>query len=315
MTNNLYNRRRFIKNVVLGGIALSLPNYLFSEEIVENSESLKKLAILHTNDVHSQIESISKNDSKYPDMGGFAERSAMIKSIRAANSNVLLFDAGDIFQGTPYFNMFKGELEIKLMNEMKYDAGTIGNHEFDYGVENLKNQILKANFPFINSNYDVSSSILNNCISTHKIIIKDNIKIGVFGLGVEMAGLVDNKNFDQILYKSPLEVSNKMINLLKYDEKCDLVVCLSHLGYENKNNLVSDVILAKETTGIDLIIGGHSHTILKEGTVINNKNNNETIIVQTGSKGGNLGCVELYIDREKTGKNRKKSIIKNLNNQ
>lgn len=306
------NRRTFIKQSFLGGVSLLGAAALnpLSAAILKKNHT--KITILHTNDVHSHIEPFPSNDPKYPNMGGAAKRAALIDKIRTEEKNVLLLDAGDIFQGTPYFNMYGGELEFKLMSLMKYDAATIGNHDFDNGIEGLNKMLPHANFPFVNANYDFTNTILNGKIAPYKIIEKDKVKIGIFGVGVELAGLVDKKLYAETHYNNPIIAANKTAEHLKYNEKCHLIICLSHLGYAYKRNKVSDNILAKETKNIDLIIGGHTHTFLEEPTKVKNKANKVTLINQVGWAGLYLGRIDFYInplDKAFTSINDKISVI------
>ncbi len=279
------NRRKFIKNSSLGIIGLSMaPNILFSKD--RNTE----LTILHTNDTHSHIFPV--NNGKYKGFGGMAQRAQLIKDIRKENRNVLLLDAGDIFQGTPYFNFFGGEVEYKLMSRMKYDAVTLGNHDFDNGIEGLNKQLKHASFDLINSNYDFNNTLLKNKIKKYRVFVKDNIRIGVFGLGIELEGLVPEKLYDGIVYKDPIRNANYYSSLLKDKEKCNLVVCLSHLGLKYDTNKISDIEIAKKTKNIDVIIGGHTHTFLEKPILIKNKINKDVLINQVGWAGINLGRID-----------------------
>ena len=288
------NRRKFIKNSSLGIIGLSMvPNILFSKD--RNTE----LTILHTNDTHSHIFPV--NNGKYKGFGGMAQRAQLIKDIRKDNRNVLLLDAGDIFQGTPYFNFFGGEIEYKLMSRMKYDAVTLGNHDFDNGIEGLNKQLKHASFDFINSNYDFNNTVLKNKIKKYRVFVKDNIRIGVFGLGIELEGLVPEKLYDGIVYKDPIRNANYYSSLLKDKEKCNLVVCLSHLGLKYDTNKISDIEIAKKTKNIDVIIGGHTHTFLEKPILIKNKVNKDVLINQVGWAGINLGRID-FIFRQNSVK-------------
>lgn len=301
------DRREFIKGI-FGGIALaglsSLPIDLFAKE------DMTKLTILHTNDVHSRIDPFPANDPKYPNMGGVARRAALIKKIRGEEKNVLLLDAGDIFQGTPYFNLYGGELEFKLMSEMGYDASTLGNHDFDNGIDGLVKQMPNMNFPFLNANYSFNDTLLENKVNEYKIFRKGNLKIGVFGIGIELRGLVDPKLSGNILYNDPLVNANRISTLLKNEEKCDLVICLSHLGYKYNDKKVSDSVLAKESSNIDLVIGGHTHTFLDEPTLIINKEGKEVLIAQVGWAGIKLGRIDYYFDSKKRKKDLMLSTVK-----
>ncbi len=301
------DRREFIKGI-FGGIALaglsSLPLDLFAKE------DMTRLTILHTNDVHSRIDPFPPNDPKYPNMGGVARRAALIKKIRSTEKNVLLLDAGDIFQGTPYFNLYGGELEFKLMSEMGYDASTLGNHDFDNGIDGLVKQMPNMNFPFLNANYSFNDTLLENKVNEYKIFRRGNLQIGVFGIGIELRGLVDPKLTGNILYNDPLVNANRISTLLKNEEKCDLVICLSHLGYKYNDKKVSDSVLAKESSNIDLIIGGHTHTFLDEPTLIINKDGKEVLIAQVGWAGIKLGRIDYYFDSKKRKKDLMLSTVK-----
>lgn len=289
--------------MALAGLS-SLPLELFARA------EMTKLTILHTNDVHSRIDPFPANDPKYPNMGGVARRAALIKKIRATEKNVLLLDAGDIFQGTPYFNLYGGELEFKLMSEMGYDASTLGNHDFDNGIDGLVKQMPNMNFPFLNSNYSFKDTLLENKIQEYKIFRKGDLKIGVFGIGIELRGLVDPKLSGNILCNDPLVNANRISTLLKNEEKCDLVICLSHLGYKYNDKKVSDSVLAKESSHIDLIIGGHTHTFLDEPTQVVNKEGKEVLIAQVGWAGIKLGRIDYYFDSKKRKKDLMLSTVK-----
>ena len=288
-------RRRFIKNSIYG----SLGGSLILNSLSCEKKNFKKITILHTNDVHSHIEPFSKDHSKFPNMGGFERRSTLINNIRLKNPNTLLLDAGDVFQGTPYFNFYGGELEFKLMSMLKYDAMTIGNHDFDNGIDGLNSQLPKASFDIISSNYDFSNTILENKIKRTKTYILDEVKIGVFGLGIELKGLVSDDLYKETKYLDPVEISNDITDYLKNEEKCDLIICLSHLGFKYKKNKISDFILAQKTKDIDLIIGGHTHTFMDKPTITKNKIGNDVIINQVGCFGVYLGKIDFYLDTNK----------------
>ncbi|CAH8294868.1 5'-nucleotidase [Mariniflexile fucanivorans] len=257
-----------------------------------------KITILHTNDVHSHIDAFGPEDGRNANKGGVARRAHLIESIRNENPNTLLLDAGDIFQGTPYFNYYGGELEFKLMSKLKYDVATIGNHDFDNGINGLYAQLPHAEFEFISANYDFSNTIMDTHVKPYKIFIKDGIKIGVFGLGIELDGLVDPAMSKETKYLDPIEITQDMTQLLKTNEKCDLVICLSHLGYGYKTNpnKISDLKLAALTKDIDLIIGGHTHTFLPKPTVVKNIEGKNMLVNQVGCYGLNLGKIDFYFD-------------------
>ncbi|RTY95098.1 bifunctional UDP-sugar hydrolase/5'-nucleotidase [Flavobacterium sp. GT3R68] len=300
-------RRDFIQKTAAGsafvGLGLSLTSF--------ESEDVKHLTILHTNDVHSYIDPFPPTHPKNPNMGGVARRAALIESIRKENPNVLLLDAGDIFQGTPYFNYYGGELEFKLMSMMQYDASTIGNHDFDNGVEGLYAQLPHAKFDFISANYDFKNTVMDGHVKPYKIFHKNGIKVGVFGLGVELAGLVDKKNYKETIYNNPVEASQDMVRILKQEQKCDLVICLSHMGYQYKDdaNKISDIKLAALTKDIDLIIGGHTHTFLDKPTVMKNSEGKDVLVNQVGCYGINLGRIDFYLDKSNGQSSAGKSIV------
>jgi 5'-nucleotidase len=292
-------RRNFIQQtaattamVTLGG--LGLQSFTTSRT--------KKITILHTNDVHSHIVPFGPNDGRNANKGGVARRASLIESIRTENPNTLLLDAGDIFQGTPYFNYYGGELEFKLMSMLKYDAATIGNHDFDNGIDGLYAQLPHAKFDFVSANYDFSNTIMDTHVKPYKIFKKDGIKIGVFGLGIELDGLVGKNHYKETKYLNPIEIAQDMSRILKIEKQCDLVICLSHLGYNYRNDpeIVSDIKLAKATKDIDLIIGGHTHTFLRKPTIEKNIEGKNVLINQVGCYGLYLGKIDFYFDSDKS---------------
>ena len=291
-------RRHFIQQASAGAAFVTVGS--FGLQSFSLTPKTKKITILHTNDVHSHIDPFGPEDGRNANKGGVSRRASLIESIRIENPNTLLLDAGDIFQGTPYFNYYGGELEFKLMSMLKYDAATIGNHDFDNGIEGLFAQLPHAQFEFISSNYDFSNTVMSTHVKPYKIFKKDGVKIGVFGLGIELNGLVDPKLFKETKYLDPVEVSQEMTKILKEDEKCDLIICLSHLGYyyRNNENKISDLTLASQTKHIDLIIGGHTHTFLKKPTVVKNIEGKNMLVNQVGCYGLNLGKIDFYFDSD-----------------
>ena len=270
----------------------------------------KHITILHTNDTHSQIEPFDPNHHKFANKGGVARRASLIQKVRNENPNTLLLDAGDIFQGTPYFNYFGGEIEFKLMSLLKYDAATIGNHDFDNSIEGFHHQLPNASFDFVCANYDFKNTILNTLVKPYKIFFKDGIKIGVFGLGIELQNLVSPELFKETTYLDPIEITKDITRELKENENCDLIICLSHLGYHYKNTQkVSDLKLAAATKDIDLIIGGHTHTFLPKPTLVKNVNNETVIVNQVGAYGVNLGRIDFYFDNQSNKEISNKTII------
>lgn len=256
----------------------------------------EQLTILHTNDVHSHIEPFPEDDKKYPGLGGAEYRAALIKNIRNQKDNVLVLDAGDIFQGTPYFNFFHGDLEIDLMNKMGYDAATIGNHDFDGGIDMLARQVSRSDFPFVNCNYDFSGTPVAGKVHKSIVLKKRKLKIGITGCGVELNGLVPDKLFGSTKYLDPVKCIQEQVDILKHKEKCHLIICLSHLGYRYDNAKVSDTVLAQQTTNIDLIIGGHTHTFMEEPVKETNKAGKTVLINQVGWAGVQLGQLEYYFE-------------------
>lgn len=301
-------RRDFIQKTVAGSALLTVGGLSLSSF---NTLNKKHITILHTNDVHSHIDPFPPTDAKNPNMGGVSRRASLIESIRRENPNVLLLDAGDIFQGTPYFNYYGGELEFKLMSMMKYDLATMGNHDFDNGIDGFYSQLHNAKFDFVSANYDFKNTVLDGIVKPYKIFIKDGIKIGVFGLGVELDGLVDKKNYKETVYNDPVSVSQEMTRILKTQEKCDLIICLSHIGYAYKNDpdKISDLKLAAATRDIDLIIGGHTHTFLDKPTIVKNLDGIDTLVNQVGCYGINLGRIDFYFDTDKSKIHNGRTIV------
>lgn len=289
-------RRRFLHQFSAAGALMSTGS--FPLDALAKPEFLH-LVILHTNDVHSRIEPYPMDGSRLQGLGGAARRAALIDTVRAEQEHVLLFDSGDIFQGTPYFNMFGGELEFKLMSEMGYDAATIGNHDFDGGMDGLLKQLPHATFPFIISNYDFSDTILNGHTVTYQIYQRGDVKVGVFGLGIELDGLVPATMYGNTQYVDPIPVANKTAALLRHNEKCDFVICLSHLGYRYQERKVSDLVLAESSTDIDLILGGHTHTFMDHPELIENAANRPVLINQVGWAGVRLGRIDMTFERNR----------------
>jgi len=286
-------RRTFIKQGSLVTIGLSTGLNASAFYIPKTST----LTILHTNDVHSRIEAFPQDGSKYAGLGGAAKRAKLISKIRAEKNNVLLVDCGDIFQGTPYFNFFGGEIEFKLMSEMKYDAATIGNHDFDGGIDGLKAQMQHASFELINANYDFSDTIMHDQVIPYRVFQKGDVKIGVTGVGIELEGLVPQTLYKETIYSDPIKAANKQAAFLKQEAGCHYVICLSHLGYKYRGDKVSDHDLAAGSKNIDLILGGHTHTFLKEPTMIANQAGKMVHINQVGWAGIMLGQMEVQFEK------------------
>ncbi|EZH71822.1 5'-nucleotidase [Aquimarina atlantica] len=301
----MQNRRRFIQQIVSATAFASLGGGSLVSCVKPTS---KKITVLHTNDVHSQIDPLPNNHYKYPGLGGFARRASVIEKVRKENPNTILLDAGDIFQGTPYFNYYGGEIEFKLMSKLNYDLATIGNHDFDNGINGLLNQLPNATFDFVSANYGFKNTVLDGIVEPYKILIREGIKIGVFGLGVKLEGLVNKSLYKETQYIDPIEVAQDITRELKEEQQCDLVICLSHIGYDYKNaqDVVSDLHLAKKTKDIDLIIGGHTHTLLPKPVIVDNIVGEKVLINQCGKSGVYMGQIDFYFDtnRNKTAKGR-----------
>ncbi|MDZ4846218.1 MAG: metallophosphatase [Chitinophagales bacterium] len=299
------NRRNFINKSLATSALLGVGGFPFQALAGETM----KLTILHTNDTHSRIEPFPA-DSKFSNRGGVAARAALVKKIRSEEKNVLLFDCGDIFQGTPYFNYYGGMLELELMSKIGYDAATIGNHDFDAGIEGLNKQFPYANFPFLSLNYDFTDTALEGKTQPYVIFEKEKIKTGVFGLGIELEGLVPLKLFGKTKYLEPLKAANVLAKKLKREHDCDFVICLSHLGYKYDTAKISDVVLAENSEYIDLILGGHTHTFFDAPVVKRNKKNVPVAINQVGWGGVTLGRIDVFFDQTKKNKNFFSEMVK-----
>lgn len=253
----------------------------------------QNLVILHTNDTHSRIEPLPETDKYAPNLGGVVPRAAYVDKIRNENENVLLFDAGDFLQGTPYFNMFKGQVEVEAMNILKYDAVTLGNHEFDYGMDVLIDVVKKAEFPIVCTNYDFSETEIADIIKPYHIIYKDAVKIGVIGANIQTLGLVASTNYEGMKFLPPTETLNQTAAMLRNDLNCDMVICLSHMGIRD------ELKLAEESRNIDIIIGGHSHTFMSKPSIRNNMDGQEVMVFQTNGRGVYVGRIDVELEKLK----------------
>lgn len=291
-------RRQFIKKTAAASSLIGLGGLTMGVDTLSRKQK-KHITILHTNDVHSHVEPFPSNDPKYANLGGAARRMSAINLVRKENPNTLLLDAGDIFQGTPFFNFYGGELEFKLMSMMGYDAATIGNHDFDNGIGGLAAQMPNASFALLSANYDFSNTIMDGLTKPYTIFVKDGVRIGVFGIGIQLNGLVNKEMYKETVYLDPVEKTTDTARLLRDEEHCDLVICLSHLGYDYGSDKISDLKLASKTEGIDLIIGGHTHTFLDKPTIVQNKSEKFVLVNQVGWGGINLGRIDFYLDEAK----------------
>ena len=272
--------------------------YVFMLLVGLSAQSGTKLVILHTNDTHSQLEPTDANAIKNADMGGYARRQGIINKIRRQEEQVLLVDAGDFSQGTPYYNFFKGRVEVEGYNRMKYDAITLGNHEFDNGMDTLSAILNLARFPVVVSNYDVGKSSISAFVKPYIVLKKGSLRVGIMGLGVNPAGLIMEKNYKGVEYKDPVSTAQKISSVLKKREKCDLIICLSHLGSDSTLTGINDFDIARQTRYIDVIIGGHSHTLLENAKIPNVKGKN-VLIAQMGKSGLYLGRIDVLLTKSK----------------
>ncbi|WP_420602049.1 metallophosphatase [Flagellimonas sp.] len=290
-------RRDFIANTAVSTALIGLGGLGLNSCSNRNNTHI---TILHTNDVHSHIDPFPNSHSHYANLGGIARRATLVQQIRNENPNTLLFDAGDIFQGTPYFNFYGGELEFKLMSKLKYDAATIGNHDFDNGVDGLLAQVPHAKFELLSANYDFSNTVMDGFVKPYKIYMVNTIKIGVYGIGIKLDGLVGKRLYKETEYLNPFEIALDMELRLKEEENCDLIICLSHLGYDYEDpERPSDTQLAERTLHTNLIIGGHTHTFLDKPDIRTNKNGDSVLVNQVGAFGLNLGRIDFYFDASK----------------
>lgn len=259
----------------------------------------KQLTILHTSDTHSCILPLNKNlaDTLFAGRAGFIRRINMLKEERKKDPNLLLFDSGDFSQGSPYYTLFKGDVEIGLMNRMHYDAGTIGNHEFDFGIDNMVRLFKKANFPIICSNYDFRGTPLEGLVKPYIVLKRKGIRIGVFALDPQLEGLVATANYGAIKYLNPVTVANDMVKILRGKEKCDLVICISHLGWEDKG--MGDQMMIAGSRGIDVVLGGHSHSFFKELRYVKDLDGREVPVDHEGKNAIFVGKLMLNLTQNK----------------
>jgi len=288
----MLNRRKFIKTFALAGTALyALPSLAYSGN--------NKITILHTNDMHCHFEPFPDNDPKYPGRGGMNRIAAYVKKMRLIDPDIILLDSGDFSQGTPYYNFFKAEVVLKLMTEMGYIASTVGNHEFDSGLDSLKSSLQYANFPLISSNYDFSNTPLNGMTKKNMVIEKRGIRIGIYAIDIELLGLVGKSLSGNTLFLNPIDTAKQQEEYLRYDQKCDFIICLSHLGYQYETPQTSDIVLAKNTRYTDLILGGHTHTFLESPVEISNLEKQTVVINQVGWGALMLGQLDFYFEKNK----------------
>jgi 5'-nucleotidase len=292
----MINRRRFLKTSAAFGATLAgLPRSL--ELISRAAVADTVITILHTNDTHSQIDPLPPNDVN-AGKGGVARRATLVKRIRKENPNTLLVDAGDVMQGTPYFNFYRGEVEYKAMSAIGYDAGTLGNHEFDNGVDALAAALKFATFDLVSANYDVKGTVLEGRVKPYVVKTLAGIRVGLFGLGISPVALITPANFKGITYNDPVVSAREVVKTLREKERCALVVCMSHLGYYG-DRPSGDALVASQVDGIDFIASGHTHLFMKEPARQKQPCGAETLIFQVGKSGINVGRVDFTF---RTGK-------------
>lgn len=305
------NRRKFIVDT-----GLTAGAFMIGAPAIAQPSQVAQLTILHTNDVHSRLDPFPMDGSRNAGQGGVAARAALIQKIRTEEQHVLLLDAGDIFQGTPYFNVFKGEPEMKAMNMMGYDAVIMGNHDFDAGLDNFAEKVVAyGKMPVVMCNYGFEGTSMESINQPYKIIRKGDLKIGILGVGIELAGLVPEQLYGKTVYQDPIQQANVYADVLRKKHQCDLVICLSHLGDRYADNKVSDEVLAKESLGIDLIIGGHTHRFFEKPREYNNKQGKKVLVNQVGWGGLQLGRLDFEFSKgspQKLDKTPSNLVVKNI---
>lgn len=282
----MINRRTFLSaSAAFGATIVGFPRDLLTASAAETV-----ITILHTNDTHSQIDPLPANDAN-SGKGGVARRATLVKRVRKENPNTLMIDAGDVLQGTPYFNFYKGEVEYKAMSAIGYDVGTLGNHEFDNGVEALAAALKFANFDLVSANYDVKGTVLEQRVKRYVVKTVGKIKIGLFGLGVSPVGLITPDNFKGVTYIDPVVAARDVVKKLREEERCGLIVAMSHLGYFESGDR-GDSMVAAQVDGIDFIASGHTHTFMKEPVMQTQPCGAKTLIFQVGKSGIYVGRVD-----------------------
>ena len=301
----MINRRGFLQASLAGSaVVISARSFLstpmwsaIGAPLLDVLPGEKLITILHTNDTHSQIDPLPANDRLYPDKGGVARRATLVKRVRKENPNTLLIDAGDVFQGTPYFNFYKGEVEYKSMSLIGYDVVTLGNHDFDNGVDALAAAMKFANFEFVSSNYDVRGTPLEGRVKPYVVRVIGGVRVGLIGLGISPDNLITPENFKGVKYLDPMKAASGMVKILRERERCTLVVGMSHLGYypTPKGNEIGDTQVAAQVDGLDFIASGHTHTFMKQPELTKTPSGGNTIIFQVGRSGIYVGRVDMKI--------------------
>jgi len=306
----MFTRRKFLGASIIGGASLALsaqPLFShartfseFASPLLQPGKDETLITILHTNDQHSQIDPLPAND-RNAGKGGVARRATLVKRIRAENPNTLLIDAGDSFQGTPYFNLYRGVVEYKAMTAIGSDIVTLGNHDFDNGIEALADAMKYAKFEFVSANYDVRGTAIENRVKPYVVREIGGVRVGVFGLGIKLEGLNPPESFKGVKYYDPVKVSKGAVEVLRNRERCAMVVCASHLGYypNPKADEVGDSQVASQVDGIDFIASGHTHTFMRQPVLTKQPSGGNTVIFQVGKSGIYLGRVDFTVRSNK----------------
>jgi 5'-nucleotidase len=296
----MITRRKFLSSAaILGASLVAAPTRagLWGRRVPGVRAADTLITILHTNDTHSQIDPLPANDQAFPGKGGVARRATLVRRVRKENPNTLLIDAGDVFQGTPYFNFFKGEVEYKAMSEIGYDVGTLGNHEFDNGVSGLVAALKFAKFDLVSSNYEVRGTPLEGIIKQYVVRTVGGVRVGLFGMGISPVALITPSNFKGITFRDPIEAARQVVKVLREKERCQLVVAMSHLGYyaTPREGTVGDSQVAEQVDGIDFIASGHTHTFMEKPVIVKQPGGQETMIFQVGRSGIYVGRVDFTV--------------------
>ena len=299
-------RRDFVKQGLIAGSASLFPHLWIKQARAQ--KRVDRITILQTNDTHSRIDPFPLDGGKNQGSGGMSRRAALVERIRQQNPNVLLLDGGDVLQGSPYYNLYKGRVEYETMTACGYDASTLGNHEFDSGVDSLANALSYAKFDILNCNYDFGKSILRPFIKTFSIRQIGAIKVGITGVGIDFADLVAEQNHQGISCHHPYKSLQSVVSYLRKDQQCHLVIVLSHLGYKYEEKRPSDVEMASEVNGIDWIVGGHTHTFMNEPEVVVSRHGHTSRILQVGWGGIILGKSDLYFEDQRLAEVRSNCI-------
>lgn len=288
----MIDRKTFIRQA----FTYTAGSFAMSPFLKPPGSSGSKLTILYTNDTHARLDPFPENATQFAGLGGIARRANLINQIRKKEDNVLLLDAGDVFQGTPWFDVYGGEVDLKLMSEIRYDAMAVGNHEFDHGLQAFADAAGNAGFPILAANYSVNNTPLNDIVQ--RFIVKEiaGIRVGIFGLGIELPGVVDPKLYGAVRSRNPEVWANGMVTSLRRYHNCGLIICLSHIGYQYTNSRIDDYTIARKVGGIDLIIGGHTHTFLDQPVPVINPEGTQTLITQMGHSGVRLGRLDIGIE-------------------